>query len=140
MKQAIGNFIVVSSALIIANSTLGYEAAYAIGYGALSIMAVLISGTFLWLWQQKATPLALGMAFSWAGAASVMGWWWIYNLTDRPPVMQDNGTLFFFLSAYFVGAALHFSVVQRSIGLRSWVSAAPIVGATGTAIVVYLAS
>ena len=68
----------------------GYDLAYQMAYGAISAMAVLISATFFWLWWQRATPLALGMGFSWAGAGMVMGYWWVHNLLDRPDWMDEN--------------------------------------------------
>lgn len=102
--------------------SLGYRAAYQIGYGAFTLMAAMVSLTFLWLWMQRATPLAMGMAFGWAGAASVMGWWWVYNLLDGPGFMQENAFLFVCLSIYFVGVILHFAVIGRSLSLpkRIW--------------------
>jgi len=94
----------------------GYEVAYRISYGAFSVLAAMISMTFLWLWRRRATSLALGMAFGWAGAASVMGWWWIYHLFGRPNEMQAHPFLFALLSIYFAGAVMHFSVIGRSFG------------------------
>jgi hypothetical protein len=64
------------SAMLVIYAALGYEAAYEISYGAFTLMAAMVSLTFLWVWMQRATPLAVGMSFGWAGAASVMGWWW----------------------------------------------------------------
>ncbi len=140
MKHALLFFFVVVSGLFWADRVLGYQAAYEIGYGALSFMAILIAMTFTWLWHARATPLALGMAFSWFGAASVMGWWWLYNVLDGPTVMVRNEMLFVFLSLYFVGAGLHFSVVQRSFGLRPWVFAAPIVGSTVLSVLIHVST
>ena len=74
----------------------------------------MISLTFLWLWARKETPLALGMSFSWAGAASVMGWWWVFNVLSRPVAMAESELLFLFLAVYFVGAVLHFAAIMRS--------------------------
>ena len=93
---------------------LGYRATYQLAYGAFTLMAAMISLTFLWLWAVRATPLALGMSFSWAGAASVVGWWWMYNLFSQPDAMFEHSVLFLFLSFYFVGAILHFAVIERS--------------------------
>ena len=94
----------------------GYETAYRIGYGAFSLLAAMISATFFWLWRRRATPLALGMGFGWAGAASVMGWWWLYHLMGRPGEMEAHPFLFALLSIYFVGAVMHFAVIGRSFG------------------------
>jgi hypothetical protein len=126
MKQALFLFAIIASAFVVADITLGYEAAYSIGYGAISVMAVMISLTFLWLWRERATPLALGMSFSWAGAASVMGWWWIYNVLSAPNAMFQSWVLFVFLSLYFVGAILHFATMQRSMGLGTGAFVLPI--------------
>lgn len=114
------------SAMLVIYAALGYEAAYEISYGAFTLMAAMVSLTFLWLWKQRATPLAVGMSFGWAGAASVMGWWWIYNLLDTPAFMRENVALFLCLSVYFVGAVLHFSVIGRSLGLARGLWAAPV--------------
>ena len=80
----------ISAAFMILNQTLGYRMSFDIGYGAFTLMAAMISATFLWLWVRRATPLAMGMAFGWAGAASVMGWWWMFNLWKKPPVIIDS--------------------------------------------------
>jgi hypothetical protein len=112
---------------VLADWAFGYALTYAVGYGAFAIMAAMISGTFFWLWATRATPLALGMGFSWAGAASVMGWWWVYHLAAQPPAMAENAALFVFLGFYFVGAILHFVVIQRSMGMRRWVFVVPVV-------------
>lgn len=118
MRQASGLLLAIAGTFGMAYAALGYDAAYQIGYGALTLMAAMISATFAILWVTRATPLALGMAFSWAGAASVLGWWWLWNLMERPAEMRDSAVLFGFLSLYFVGAILHFMVIQRSLCLR----------------------
>jgi len=95
----------------LARSGLDYRTLYLISYGAFSIMAAMISLTFLWLWASKDTPLALGMSYSWAGAASVMGWWWVFTVFGQPVQMEQSQVFFVFLSLYFVGAIMHFSVI-----------------------------
>lgn len=126
MKQAFVLLAIIALAFAVATLRFGYDATYQIGYGALTLMAALISVTFLGLWVARTTPLALGMAFSWAGAASVLGWWWVYNLLNRPEPMADSGVLFGFLSLYYVGAILHFAVMQRSLGWGHGAFAAPV--------------
>lgn len=126
MKQAVILLVVVASAFSLANAAFGYRAAYQIGYGAFALMAAMISLTFLWLWIRRATSLALGMSFSWAGASSVIGWWWVYNVLNRPETMFEQELLFFFLSRYFVGAILHFTVMQRSFGFQSGIFIVPV--------------
>lgn len=125
MTDAVRLLTLTVVAMFLIYAGFGYEAAYEIGYGAFALMAAMVSLTFLWLWAERATPLAVGMAFGWAGAASVMGWWWVYSLTGAPHAMRQNATLFLFLSVYFVGAVLHFAVIGRSLGLARWLWAAP---------------
>jgi hypothetical protein len=108
---------------------LGYKLTYQVGYGAFSILALIISATFLWLWVKRSTPLALGMAIGWSGAAGVMSWWWIYNILEKPVWMQANPVLFIFLSLYLVGALLHLEVIGRSFELPLATTLAPIAGA-----------
>jgi hypothetical protein len=95
----------------------GFATAYLVGYGAFALMAAVISATYFWLWSRRATPLALGMAFGWAGAASLIGWRWVFELTDRSDWMTENPLLFLCLSLYFVGALLHLQVIGRSFEL-----------------------
>ncbi len=122
MTQAFRLMGVVSLLVLLTYLGLGYEAAYEISYGAFTLMAAMVSLTFLWLWMQRATPLAVGMAFSWAGAACVMGWWWVYNLMERPGPMHESAVLLLLLGVYFVGVMMHFAVIGRSLGLaqRLW--------------------
>ena len=90
MIQAITMFLTIATGFLTGASVFGHEAVYRLAYGALTLMAAMISLTFLWLWARRATPLALGMSFSWAGAASVLGWWWVYRLLDQPRAMLEN--------------------------------------------------
>ncbi|MBT8409417.1 MAG: hypothetical protein KJN93_07310 [Alphaproteobacteria bacterium] len=126
MRQAAVMLLIVSAGFLAANAMLGYSLTYDVGYGAVSLMAMMISLTFLWLWRVRATPLALGMSFSWAGTSSVLGWWWGYSVLERPAVMNDNQALFLFLSLTFTGAILHFQVIQRSIGLPGLIYLGPV--------------
>ena len=122
-------FVLVTAAFMASHETLGWRATYQIGYGAFCLMAAMISLTFLWLWGRRATPLALGMSFGWAGAASVIGWWWVFNLLDKPEIMARSELLFLPLSLYFVGAILHFNVIQRSFGRYRLAFVLPVAGA-----------
>lgn len=128
MKQALYLLAVVAGVLVALDIAFGYETAYAVSYGAIALMALAISGTFLWLYVQRATPLALGMSFSWAGAASVLGWWWAFNTAGQPRSMDENELLFLFVSLYFVGAILHFAVILRSLDLPRGMFVLPIFG------------
>lgn len=109
-----------------ADALFGYAIAYRIAYGAFTILAVVIALTFFWLWAKRSTPLALGMAFSWTGAATVMGWWWIFKIFGEPGWMEENSYLFVFLSLYFVGAMMHLEVIGRSFGVSRRIAMVPI--------------
>ncbi|MEM7753411.1 MAG: hypothetical protein AAF230_08360 [Pseudomonadota bacterium] len=136
--------ILLLGALIVAFEVgdyfLGYHVIYKIGYGAFSILALVIAGTFLWLWLQRSTPLALGMAFGWAGATGVMTWWWLYDVFSQPAWMQDNPFLFVFLSFSLVGAVLHLDVIGRSFALSRLATFAPIAAAAVISIFVAFSS
>ena len=139
MRHGLLLLCVVAAAFMASHATFGYRATYQIGYGAFCLMAAMISLTFLWLWARRATPLALGMSFGWAGASSVIGWWWVYNLLERPREMAENEFLFLALSLYFVGAILHFSVIQRSFGLYHTAFILPVLGSILTSALIHLA-
>ena len=126
MIQPLILLVAISAAFMVVNQTLGYRMSFDIGYGAFTLMAMMISATFLWLWMRRATPLAMGMAFGWAGAASVMGWWWMYNLLSKPPVVIDSPLMYLLLSVYFVGAILHFQVIWQTFGARNRLYILPI--------------
>lgn len=129
MKQAFALLVVLIALFQLGHLTLGYQAVYQVAYGAITLMALMIAATFLWLFIVRATPLALGMAYSWAGAGFVMGWWWIFNLSGQPDWIRQSPILFTFLPFYFVGAVLHFSVIHRSFGLHGAAFMLPIAGA-----------
>ncbi|MEM9425590.1 MAG: hypothetical protein AAGA06_02710 [Pseudomonadota bacterium] len=128
------------AAFEIGNLLFGYQVIYKIGYGAFSLLALVIAGTFLWLWVQRSTPLALGMAFGWAGAAGVMAWWWFFNVLSQPEWMQDNPFLFVFLSFSLVGAILHLDVIGRSFALSRLATFAPILAVTAISVFVALSA
>ncbi|MDA8585950.1 hypothetical protein N9L47_06700 [Rhodobacteraceae bacterium] len=117
MIQPIIILVGVSAAFLLSNALIGHDRSFAIGYGALALMAAMVSLTFLWLWARRATPLAIGMFFGWAGAASVIGWWWMFYLQGNPHWMVEAPVPFIMLSVYFVGAILHFKVIWQSFGL-----------------------
>jgi hypothetical protein len=79
-------------------------------------MALMIAATFLWLFAVRATPLALGMAYGWAGTGFVLGWWWVFNASGQPLWARESPILFMLLPFCFVGAVLHFAVIHRSFG------------------------
>jgi len=129
MKHAL-ILLAAGTALLLAISlAFGFDQAYALAYGAVAAMALSIAGTFFWLWHTRATPLALGMGFSWAGATGVMGWWWIHRLLGTPEWMEQNPLLFVFVATYFVGTLLHFQVIRRSIGWSALILLLPVFAA-----------
>jgi len=107
-------FSLVALAFSVSRSQFGYWPVYEVGYGAFTMMAAMISLTFLWLWLRRETPLSLGMSVSWAGASSVMGWWWMYNILSQPEAMVESQALFLFLALSFVGAMMHFAAIMRT--------------------------
>lgn len=140
MTKPIVLLISIAAAFAGAETVLGYSLVYRVGYGAFAILAVVISATFFWLWAKRSTPLALGMAFGWAGAASVIAWWWLRNLLDRPEWMQESSVLFVFLSVYLVGAIMHLDVIGRSFSLSRIATYAPVVGAFLLSLVIALSA
>ncbi|MEL7105496.1 MAG: hypothetical protein AAGM21_06230 [Pseudomonadota bacterium] len=138
MKQAFTLFFLFCGGLIAVDVVFGFGAAYAISYGAISLMGLMISGTFFWLWYKRATPLALGMSFSWAGASTVMGWWWLYRVFERPEAMEDNAALLGFVSLYCVGAILHFGVIQSSLSLPRVAYIFPVIGSLLVSLLIHI--
>lgn len=129
MKQAV-LLIAASSALLLAFGLgFGWHATFRIAHGAITIMSALIAGTFLWLWRENATPLALGMGLSWAGTASVMGWWWRFDLLGRPDGIAESEILIALLALQLAGAVLHFDVIQSSMGLGRRFAILPVAAA-----------
>ena len=118
MRHAIALLILATCAILGLDRAMGYAAARAIAYGAAILMGAMIAGTFLWLWAVRATPLALGMAFSWAGTTAVFAWWWLFAALGRPDVLAVSPIFFPFVALHLVGAVLHFHVLERSMALR----------------------
>lgn len=138
MKQAFMLLVALIGLFQLGNMALGYDAVYRIAYGAIALMALMIAGTFLWLYFLRATPLALGMAYGWAGAGLVLGWWYLYNLLGQPDWARHSPVLFVILPFYFVGAVLHFAVIHRSFGCHGLRFLAPIVLAITVSTAIYL--
>lgn len=128
--------VATALAMFIAHAAFGFTVTYEIAYGSFTLMAAMISLTFLWLWRERATPLAGGMALGWAGASSVMGWWWLYNVAGRPVAMQSNPALFLCLALYFTGAVLHFVLIRRSFGFRQLSIVVPIGAAVAVSVTI----
>lgn len=112
MKQAFGLLALIMAGLEAGRALAGAEAVVAVVSGALALMALMIAATFLWLWFERTTPLALGMAHSWLGAGLLAGLWWWGQRTGAgwtaPPSLA--------LALPAVGATLHFAVIHRSFG------------------------
>lgn len=118
MKQAVALFLVVLAVLELAGQAFGHAQVLLIVLGAMSIMAVMIGGTFLWLWFERTTPLALGMVYTWAGTAIFIGWWWGLGLAGAARSGGQAHLALVVHGTYIVGALLHFAVIHRSFGLR----------------------
>ncbi len=114
MKQAAGLLALIIAVLEMARAGLGDRASLTILSGALALMALMIAATFLWLWIERATPLALGMAHGWLGAGLIAGGWWLSQLTGFGP--WPPAGLVAALALPVVGAVLHFAVIHRSFG------------------------
>ncbi|WP_424943998.1 hypothetical protein [Aliiroseovarius crassostreae] len=138
MKQAFALMMLIAVLLQLGYLWAGYEAMYQIGYGAITLMGLMISLTFLWLYVVRATPLALGMAYSWSGASLVLGWWWIYSVLGEPAWASESPVHFVFLALYLVGALLHFSVINRSFGLHGAMFLWPVLGALCLSGLIYI--
>jgi hypothetical protein len=138
MKQALTLYSVILSLALMGMSAIGSTQMVLIGYGAICVMALLISGTFLWLWQVRATPLALGMSFSWAGLGLTLGWWWAMQIRQSSTWGLEAAILFLFLSLLMSGAVLHFAVIQGSFGYHGLSFLVPVLGALGVSLGVLL--
>lgn len=94
-----------------------YDAAYLIGYGAITLAALVIAATFAWLWRVRATPMAVGMALSWSGCAGFVGYWWLFQVIGRTPgTPLDRQALWAFLALYLAGAMGHLRVIAGAYG------------------------
>ncbi|PID36612.1 MAG: hypothetical protein CR993_04505 [Rhodobacterales bacterium] len=138
MKQAVLLLALVVSGLEMAFFAWGYGPVSVVIYGAIALMALMIAGTFLWLWFAQATPLALGMVYSWAGIGLVSGWWWVYNLMGQPLWAERHPGMFSVLALYVVGAVLHFAVIHRSFGYHGGSFVWPVGAALGLSVGVFL--
>lgn len=139
MKQAIWLIVATVVALELAFVQLGFDAVADIAYGAIAVMALMIAGTFLWLWFERTTPLAIGMVISWLGISWMAAWWWAYNLMGAPTWADDHPGLFVVLALPIVGAVLHFAVIQRSFGFHGLHFLWPVLGSIGFSVAVYAA-
>lgn len=135
MKQSIGLLALILAMVEAGQILLGGEALLVIASGAMTLMALMIAGTFLWLWAEMATPLALGMAYGWSGAGLLAGAWWLTQLGVRPA--WSSGDLAMLLALPAVGAVLHFAVIHRSFGFHGGGFWWPVLAALGLSSLVY---
>lgn len=134
MKQALSIYVVVLAATHSSFLYQGYSGTAVLLYGALTMMALMISAIFLWLWGMRLSPLSLGMAFSWAGSAMIMGWWWLSAQLGRPVWMQQNEILLLVMGLLTTGAILHFEVLETSFGFRRGAFVLPVAGALAVSV------
>jgi hypothetical protein len=118
MKQALFLLVLILALLESGRRTAGDAAMMAIAYGAMAQIALLMATTFLWLWFERTTPLALGMAWSWLAAALFAGWWWGLNLSGQALPVVHPQAITIMQAIGLVGALLHFSVIHRSFGFH----------------------
>jgi len=131
MKQAVILLTLVIFVLEAGKLAAGHDAVVEIAYGAIAIMSLMISATFLWLWGERATPLALGMSFSWLGAGLFAGGFWLVDLVGLSAPVWSEDTALLVLAVYIVGALLHFAVIHRSFGRHGMAFLWPVVAALG---------
>jgi hypothetical protein len=136
MKQALWLLGGTAAAFHAVEYLAGELVARDLGFCWIALMSALIALTFLWLWWERATPLALGMAVSWAGTASMMGWWWLQRPLERSDAASGDGLPLVFLSFQITGAMLHFEVMQTSMGYRRGAAAIPVLAAFAASVMV----
>lgn len=131
MKQAIVLLALVLLTLEAGKHLAGHDAVVEIVYGAIALMSLMISATFLWLWSERATPLALGMSFSWLGTGLFAGGSWIVGLLGLPVGLHSEDMALGVLAVCIVGALLHFAVIHRSYGRHGMGFLWPVLAALG---------
>lgn len=138
VKQALTIYAVLLGAIHASYLSQGYLGTAEIAFGALTVMALMISAIFLWLWAMRMSPLSLGMAFSWAGAAMVMGWWWLFTLLGAPVSMERSEMLLGLVGLMLTGAVLHFEVLETSLGHRRGSFLLPVAGAFAVSVLLLI--
>lgn len=129
MRQAVILLVLAVLALEAGKVAVGREALVEVVYGAVALMSLMISATFLWLWGERATPLALGMSFSWLGAGLFAAGFWLVDLLGLPFGPWREDTALVALAVYIVGALLHFAVIHRSFGRHGMAFLWPVLAA-----------
>lgn len=116
MRQALLFAVALWAVLYVTAGLLDLWMAATIGFAAMTAIAAANCVTFLWLWYVRATPLALGMALSWAGQAAVSIWWLAEGMPGARGWLDKGPFIFLFISIYMVGGLLHIVVIQNSAG------------------------
>lgn len=131
MRQALLLTAALTAAFLLVESALGPHLAAQLGFGAITVIAAVNAGTFLWLFWARTTPLALGMAFSWFGQAALSIWLFANGIPANVTWTSalDSAAVLLFLSCYIVGGALHIAVMQRSMELARSIMIWPILAA-----------
>ena len=137
MKQALGFAAALTAVFLVIDLLAGFRTAAWVGFAAMLTIAAVNSATFLWLWYVRATPLALGMALSWAGQAAITAWWLLGGMPGRPDWVALPEVIFVFLALYIVGGGLHVSVIQRSSESRATALVWPAIALVSVAAGVY---
>jgi hypothetical protein len=127
MKSTLLPLALFLAILLSISMEFGTDASFAVGYGMVAAMAFVISLSFFWLWYHRSTPLALGMAFCKLGSATLLAWYAMQRALGAPPSMIDHESLKLFIGLYFVGAAHHFAVMQRTMKTSLALFVAPVV-------------
>ena len=134
MKQAVALLALVVLVLETGKHVAGHDAVVEIVSGAIALMSLMISATFLWLWGERATPLALGMSFSWLGTGLFAGGFWVVDLLGLPVGLRSEDTALVVLAVCIVGALLHFAVIHRSFGRHGMGFLWPVIVALGVSV------
>ncbi len=129
MRHTFLPLIVFVTVFVVMSHQFGHDTSFAIAYGMVASMALVISVSFFWLWYNRATPLALGMALCKLGSATLLAWYAIYRALDRTPIMNNHEVMGLFIGLYFVGAAHHFAVIRKSVGINAFMITAPVIAA-----------
>ena len=138
MRQAVLFALILWAAFQLVDQVLGFRLAAAIGFSATALIAAVNCVTFLWLWYARATPLALGMAMSWAGQTAISLWWFVTGMPGKALWLDQHPIVFLFLSIYMVGGLLHIAVIQNSAGSMRTAVIWPVIAVGAVAAGVYV--
>ena len=111
---------------------------YLIAYGTVCIWAAHISLTFAYAYFKNRDNLALAMAVSWAGTATVQGWWWVFNLFGNPGWMIGHWGLYVGIALYMAGQYHHFRTFRMTLNLPRGADWAALVSGFAISLTAYL--